>query len=107
MKIVNILYEINIMKNFNTSVIFTPKKIWGPSEPRGIKQILICFETKTSYNSKKIELKSESVVRRCSVKKAFLKISKNSHESICAGVKRVWHRRFPVNCAEFSKTSIF
>ena len=51
-------------------------------------------------------MKSEAVLQRCSVKKVFLKIIENSLENICAGVKRVWYRRFPVNLEEISKTSI-
>ena len=63
-KIVNILYEKNIMNSLNICVIFTPivcilcKKIWRP-RGRGrwiliypkiarIKQIFICSETKSS-----------------------------------------------------------
>ena len=37
-----------------------------------------------------MELKSEALVRWCSVKKVFLTISKNSLKNICTGVKRVW-----------------
>ena len=40
---------------------------------------------------------SEAVVRRCSVKKLFLKISKSSQEN-------AWHRCFPVNFAKFLGT---
>ena len=40
---------------------------------------------------------SEAVVRRCSVKKLFLKISQSSQENTCA-------RCFPVNFAKFLKT---
>ena len=76
---------------------------------------------------------TEAVVRRCSVKKTFLEISQNSHESTCAiasfsiklqastplkhqktlqGLeacmqlfkKRLWHRSFPVNFAKFLRT---
>ena len=52
---------------------------------------------------------SEAVVRRCSVKKAFLEILQNSQGNICARVsflkKRLWHRCFPVNFAKFLRTS--
>ena len=40
---------------------------------------------------------SEAVVRSCSVKKLFLKISQSSHEN-------AWHRCFPVNFAKFLRT---
>ena len=40
---------------------------------------------------------SEAVVRRCSVQKSFLKISKSSQEN-------AWHRCFPVNFAKFLRT---
>ena len=58
----------------------------------------------------------EEVVQRCSVKKVFLEISKNSQENTCPRVsfliklqarpatllkKRLWHRCFPVNFARF------
>ena len=59
-----------------------------------IKQILICFETKTSLNSKKMELKSKAVIWRCSVKKGvpknFKKISEKylcrSHEELVKAI---------------------
>ena len=60
---------------------------------------------------------TEAVVRRCSVKKVFLKISDNSQENTRARVsfliklqasgllkKRLWHRCFPVNFAKFLRT---
>ena len=65
---------------------------------------------------------SEAVVRRCSVKKVFLKISQNSQENTCARVsfliklqapsatllkKRLWHRCFPVNFVKFLGTLFF
>ena len=53
-----------------------------------------------------MELRSEAVIKMCSVKKLFLKISKYSQEHICARVKRVWYRRFPVNFPNFQE-SIF
>ena len=34
-----------------------------------------------------MELKSEAVVQSCSLKKVFLKISKNYQKNICVGVK--------------------
>ena len=52
---------------------------------------------------------SEAVVRRCSVEKAFLEISQNSHENACVRVpflkKRPWHMCFSVNFAKFLRTS--
>ena len=42
MKIISILYEINIINFFNTCIIFTPivfilcKKIWRPKGPRAM-----------------------------------------------------------------------
>ena len=63
---------------------------------------------------------SEPVVRRCSVKKVFLKVSQISQESTCASLffykvaslspatllkKRLWHRCFTVNFAKFLKRS--
>ena len=54
----------------------------------------------------------EVVVRRCSVKKVFLKISQNSQENTCARVSfliklQVLHRCFPVNFAKFLGTPFF
>ena len=57
----------------------------------------------------------EAVVRRCSVKKVFLKISQNSQElpvpeSFFNAIllkKRLWHRFFPVNYAKFLRTPFF
>ena len=51
----------------------------------------------------------EAVVRRCPVKKLFLRISQNSQENTCARVsflikKRLRHRCFPVNFAKFPRT---
>ena len=59
-----------------------------------------------------IQFISEAVVRKCSVRKVFLQISKNSHENTCVRVsflidsvnlfkKRLWYRCFPVNFAKF------
>ena len=69
---------------------------------------------------KKIIMKvenSEALARRCSVKKAFLKISRNSQENTCARFsflikkkmikKRHWHSCFPVNFSKFIKTPFF
>ena len=39
-----------------------------------------------SFNSYNITVKSEAVVRRCSVKKVFLKFSQNLQEKTCARV---------------------
>ena len=60
----------------------------------------------------------EAVVRRCSLKSYFLKLSQNSQENTCAGVsfqaplatslkQRLQHRRFPVNFYEISKIITF
>ena len=57
----------------------------------------------------------EAVVRRCSVKKVFLKISQNSQElpvpesffNALFLKKRLWHRFFPVNYVKFLRTPFF
>ena len=63
----------------------------------------------------------EVVSRRCSFQKVFLKISQNSQENKCARVsfliivlaasifikKRLWHRCFPVNFADFLRTPFY
>ena len=68
-----------------------------------------------------IGVTSDAVVRRCSVKNVFLKISQNPQESTCPTVpfsgfrpqasnfikKRLSHRCFPKNFANFLRTSIF
>ena len=77
-----------------------------PKIAPNFKQMLISSEIKTSYNSKKIELKSGPVVQGCSVKMVFLKIFNNSLKNICAGVKRVWYRHFLMNFEEISTTSV-
>ena len=50
----------------------------------------------------------EAVVRKYSIKKAFLEISQNSQENTCATVsflkKRLWQRYFPVNFEKFVRT---
>ena len=62
-------------------------------------------------------------LRRCSVKKVFLKDSQNSQESTCSGSlvssfkpeeyfgterhKRPWYRCFPINFAKFLRTPFF
>ena len=51
-------------------------------------------------------MKSEVIVLRCSVKKVFRKIFEKSLEKICAGIKTVCYKHFPVNFEEISKTSI-
>ena len=55
-----------------------------------------------------ISSSAEAVVRKCSVKKLFLKISQNSHENTCVRVSfliklqaETWRRCFPVNFAKF------
>ena len=63
---------------------------------------------------------SETVSRRCFIKKLFLKISQNSQENNRAGVsfliklkpanllkKRLRHRCFPMNFVKFFKTALF
>ena len=77
-----------------------------PKIARNFKQILICSEIKMFLDSNKVELKSEAVVQRCSVKKVFPKIFKSYLENICAGVKKVWYQCFPVSFEEISRTSI-
>ena len=70
-------------------------------------------ETHSALSSRTVE----TVVRSCSVKKAFLKISQNSQENTCDRVsflikervsflskKRLWHRCFPANFANFLRT---
>ena len=62
---------------------------------------------------------SETVVRRCSVKKVLLEMSQNSQGNTCASLffnkvadlksatllkKRLWDRCFPVNFAKFLRT---
>ena len=58
---------------------------------------------------------TEAAARRCSVKKEFLEISRNSQENTLArvsfliklqalGTKRLWHRCFPVNFVKFLRT---
>ena len=66
---------------------------------------------------------AKPVVQKCTVKKVFLKISKNSQENTCARVsfliklhkiscprlatllkKRLWRKCFPVNSAKFLQT---
>ena len=65
---------------------------------------------------------SDAIVRRCSVKKVFVKISQNSQQNTCATVsflikllvstcnfikKRLLHRCFPVSFVKFLKTPFF
>ena len=62
---------------------------------------------------------AEAVVRRCSVKKVFLKILQNSQENTYARVfflieleatllkKRLWHMCFPANFTIFLRTPVF
>ena len=62
--------------------------------------------------------KIEEGIQRCSVKKVFLKTLQKSREIPCARSpisfliklqlkKRLWHRRFPVNIAKFSRLPFF
>ena len=65
---------------------------------------------------------SEAVLRRCPVKKVFLKILQNSQVNTCATVflnkvadlrpatllkKRLWRRFFPVNFEKIFRTPVF
>ena len=74
-------------------------------------------KTERDFKKKTLRL-SEAVVRTCSVKKMFLKISQTSQENTCVGVsflksyrpegynfikQRLQHRCFPVNFAKFLK----
>ena len=53
-------------------------------------------------------MKSEAVIRRCSVKKVFSEILQNSQKNTCArdsfSKNSLWHRCFPVNFVKFLKT---
>ena len=55
-----------------------------------------------------IRIGTEAVTQSCSIKKVFLKISRNSQEITCPTAsllkKIFWHRRFSVNSAEFLRT---
>ena len=56
-------------------------------------------------------MKSETFVRRCSVKKVFLEILQNLQENNCARdffLKNIlWYRCFPVNFAKYLRTSFW
>ena len=69
-----------------------------------------------------MEISTEAVAQRCSVKKMFLKVSQNSQENICArdcfliksGLrpatllkKSLWHRCFPADFMKFLRTPFF
>ena len=63
----------------------------------------------SGFSKTRLYLITEAVVHRCSVKKMFLEISKNSQENTCARVsslikKRLWHLCFPVSFAKFPRT---
>ena len=78
--------------------------------------LLNIFNFKKSSWAKPVH-PSQTVVRRCSVKKVFLKIVQNSQGNTCARVsglrpatlfkKRLWHRCFPMNFAKFLRTPFF
>ena len=99
-------------------------KSWLVQNPTGLKpdwlaEIKLWSKKKQSI----LPYKTETVAQRCSAKKQFLEISQNSQESTCVRIsflinlqawglkpttllgKRVWHRCFPVNFAEFLRTS--
>ena len=77
----------------------------------------------TIYIFTLLNIFSEAVAQRCSVKKMFLEILQNSKENSCdrvfflnkvAGLgpatllkKRLWHRCFPMNFAKFLRTPCF
>ena len=84
-----------------------------------ISPLISVFENFQPFQAN-IPFCTESVVRRCSVKKAFLKISQHLQENTCARVsfnkvagvmpltllkKRLCHRCFPVKFAKFLRTS--
>ena len=69
-----------------------------------------------------LEKLPEAVAQTCSIKKVFLEISQNPQENTCARVsflikklpqpailfkKKLWHRCFPVNFAEFLRTFFY
>ena len=67
-----------------------------------------------TFTAKFLVINAETVIRRCSVKKVFLKISQISQENHCGRLsfliklkKRLWHRCFSVNFAKFLRTPFF
>ena len=65
--------------------------------------ILISATKKKDYKS---ILKTEAVVRRCSVRTVFLKNLQNSQENTSVRVSFLWHRCFPVNFAKCLRAPI-
>ena len=75
---------------------------------RQFRKILTQYFYLSSANEN-LEVCTEAVVWRCSVKKLFLEISQNPQENTCARVslkKRLWHRCFLVNFAKFLRAPL-
>ena len=84
------------------------------------KLLLIDAVIKSQFSYCSLIWMLRSSHQRCSAKKVFLEISRNSQEKSCARIsfliklqaapatllkKRLWHNCFPVNSAKFLRTS--
>ena len=70
------------------------------------------INTMAELSRNQVEISSETVVRRCSIIKLFLKILQNPLENTCTRVltllkKKLWHRCFNVNFTKFLRIPIF
>ena len=109
----------NITKIPRFNLFFTwKKKILGLSFLAGWGIYLLFFYCVTMATWLLSKHCLDVVVRRCSAKKVFLKVSQNSQENAFAKVsfliklqtllkKRLWHRCFPVNFCEIFKNTFF
>ena len=84
-----------ILRNFEERIFYSKSTV--------IMRWCVCLCLWTS-----ICVRQKVVIRRCSTKKVFLKISQNSPENTCARVSFLWkelrHSCFLVNFTKFSRT---
>ena len=109
-------------KNWNSSKYL--KKVINKKHAAWLIQIELILTRKHGLLLNSFSIKTEAVVRRCSLKKVFLKTSQNSQggKLLCQRLflnkvsglrpatllkKRLWHRCFPVNFAKFSRRPFY
>ena len=99
-----------VLKNISNWMIFQFNFILKLLDIKNLSEKKNLFQI---VEDNQISILTETATKGVIWKKAFFKISQNSKENTCTRVsfleklkKRLWHSRFPMNFAKFSRTSL-